>query len=415
MAHVADLWMSTVKGDDGAPKKVRTKRYGKGKRWLARWVDDEGESQSKAFEKKADAEAHADKMATDVRQGDYFDPDAGKVFFSEIGGRWLTSRIVDPSSYIRYAGVYRLHVEPKFGKRQVRSIAPSTIQAWIGELARTHGPSTIITAFQILQGVLDLAVADEALKKNPAKSPIVQVPKWIGQKIVPWTDETLYAVIDSHEDFVRAIPIIGAGCGLRQGEIFGIALEDVDFAEQKLYVRRQIKKLGPDFIYALPKNDRERVVPLPDWVAQVVRIHQAKFKPRPLSLPWEKTDGKLVTHNLLFRWTDDKVMRARLYNEIVWRPGLVRAGLAPEPIKDARGRKRYVNNRQDGMHALRHYYASVLLADGVSIKELAEYLGHADPGFTLRTYIHMLPDSHERAIRAIDGRLFRLRAVADAT
>lgn len=59
------------------------------------------------------------------------------------------------------------------------------------------------------------------------------------------------------------------------------------------------------------------------------------------------------------------------------------------------------------MHALRHYYAS----EGVSIRKLAEYLGHSDPGFTLRTYIHMLPDSHERAINAIDGRHFRPRAL----
>lgn len=49
-------------------------------------------------------------------------------------------------------------------------------------------------------------------------------------------------------------------------------------------------------------------------------------------------------------------------------------------------------------------------SDG-SIRELAEYLGHSDPGFTLRTYIHMLPDSHERAIDAIDGRHLRPRAM----
>ncbi|MPZ80723.1 MAG: integrase [Actinophytocola sp.] len=39
----------------------------------------------------------------------------------------------------------------------------------------------------------------------------------------------------------------------------------------------------------------------------------------------------------------------------------------------------------------------------VSIKELAEYLGHSDPGFTLRTYTHLLPSSHERARMAVDG------------
>jgi integrase len=59
--------------------------------------------------------------------------------------------------------------------------------------------------------------------------------------------------------------------------------------------------------------------------------------------------------------------------------------------------------RTDGMHALRHFYASTLLAQGVSIKELAEYLGHSDPGFTLRTYTHLVPSSYERARLAIDG------------
>ena len=60
------------------------------------------------------------------------------------------------------------------------------------------------------------------------------------------------------------------------------------------------------------------------------------------------------------------------------------------------------------MHALRHYFASITLADGVNIKELAEYLGHSNPGFTLRLYTHMLPSSHERARKAVDSRLARL-------
>jgi integrase len=54
------------------------------------------------------------------------------------------------------------------------------------------------------------------------------------------------------------------------------------------------------------------------------------------------------------------------------------------------------------MHALRHFYASVLLDAGESIKALAAYLGHADPGFTLRTYTHLMPTSEERTRRAID-------------
>ncbi|EFL06992.1 predicted protein [Streptomyces sp. AA4] len=49
-----------------------------------------------------------------------------------------------------------------------------------------------------------------------------------------------------------------------------------------------------------------------------------------------------------------------------------------------RGRSRYVTTRKEGTHQLRHCYASVRLAARVSIRELAEYLGHAEPVFTLR-------------------------------
>jgi integrase len=55
------------------------------------------------------------------------------------------------------------------------------------------------------------------------------------------------------------------------------------------------------------------------------------------------------------------------------------------------------------MHALRHLYASVLLDAGESIKALSGYLGHSDPGFTLRVYTHLLPTSHERTRNAVDA------------
>jgi integrase len=52
--------------------------------------------------------------------------------------------------------------------------------------------------------------------------------------------------------------------------------------------------------------------------------------------------------------------------------------------------------------------APAVLADGVSTKELAEYLGHSDPAFTLRVYAHMLPCSHDRARAVISERFSRV-------
>lgn len=78
-----------------------------------------------------------------------------------------------------------------------------------------------------------------------------------------------------------------------------------------------------------------------------------------------------------------------------------------EPQKVALERADVPRSRDDGMHALRHWLASALLEAGVSIKAVSEYLGHTDPGFTLRTYTHLMADSTGRARKAIDGALYR--------
>ncbi|MFD4670936.1 hypothetical protein ACFWNN_14460 [Lentzea sp. NPDC058450] len=60
-------------------------------------------------------------------------------------------------------------------------------------------------------------------------------------------------------------------------------------------------------------------------------------------------------------------------------------------------------NQDDGMHALRHLYASVQLENGVSIKSLSVNLGHGDPGFTLRVYMHLMPSSGDKSRKATNA------------
>jgi hypothetical protein len=86
--------------------------------------------------------------------------------------------------------------------------------------------------------------------------------------------------------------------------------------------------------------------------------------------------------------------------------GLVRCVEMPQPlpVEACAAASRCAGmKRAEGFHALRHFYASVLLDAGESIKALAECLGHADPGFTLRTYTHLMPASSEHTRRAVDG------------
>jgi integrase len=56
-----------------------------------------------------------------------------------------------------------------------------------------------------------------------------------------------------------------------------------------------------------------------------------------------------------------------------------------------------------GMHALRHYCASLLIRFGESVKTVQARLGHASAAETLDTYSHLWPDSDDRTREAIDS------------
>ena len=55
------------------------------------------------------------------------------------------------------------------------------------------------------------------------------------------------------------------------------------------------------------------------------------------------------------------------------------------------------------MHDLRHYYASLLIRHGESVKTVQRRLGHATAAETLDTYSHLWPDSDDRTREAVDA------------
>jgi integrase len=76
-------------------------------------------------------------------------------------------------------------------------------------------------------------------------------------------------------------------------------------------------------------------------------------------------------------------------------------GTFPTPFTELDGLRPY---------DLRHLHASLLLARGVSLRTVSERLGHADPGFTLSTYTHLVPGTQEAAAKAISEELFGKRS-----
>ncbi|WP_285617124.1 tyrosine-type recombinase/integrase [Actinoallomurus iriomotensis] len=208
----------------------------------------------------------------------------------------------------------------------------------------------------------------------------------------------------------RAMVDLGAGCGLRQGEIFGLPADEIDFDSGWLHIACQIKVANGHLVFGAPKRNKERDVPLPSRVARVLTDHMDEYPPVEISLPWLRPDGPLVTKRLVFtRMGGEGAVRRTDFNVRIWKPALVEAGVIPHPAPGAR----HQSAREHGMHALRHFYASVLLDAGENVKALSQYLGHADPGFTLRVYTHLMQSSESRTRRAVDGMYECIDSVPD--
>ena len=396
---VVDLWHKTEKQPDGSRKKVRSNKYGRGKRWAARYRDLDGEQKSPVFETKEKARQHLRDMEGDLARGQYVDPKAGRVLLQDFAGKFIANASVDEATRYAMEQRFERHIHPVLGRRAMNSIRPSDIQNWIRGRQKELGDRTIRTMFENLSSVFSAAVDDEILAKNPCRARSVKAPAPTQKKIIPWPLARVVAVRAGLPKRYRSLVDVGVGCGLRQGEAFGLAPGDFDFAEGVLHVRRQVKIVRGTLYLAPPKGGKERDVPLPRSVAVPLAEHMKRFPPVAVTLPWRKPDGKQITEQLVFTGRERKALNKNYVNPYLWKPALAAAGV----ISPRKPGERFEESREHGFHALRHLFASLVLSGGTNIRDLADYLGHADPGFTLRTYVHMMPTSSQKMKEAIDG------------
>jgi integrase len=387
MGHVQDLWYSPDPDGEDRP----TARHGHGSRWKARYLDPDGHERSKAFARKADAEKFLTQVGADLIRGSYLDPDAGKITLRKYAERWQATRSWDAST--RQTMQYRIskYILPGLGDKRLDQLSrqPSLISGWTAGLRVS--PRTATQALSTLSSIMGAAVDDGLVSRNPCHAGSVRAPRTQRRKIVPWTAAQVAAVRAAMDGRYEAMADCGAGLGLRQGEIFGLPLDAVDFLRRTVRVRMQIRIVGYRTVFAPPKGGRERDVPLPSTVSSALAAHLKLFPARPVTLPWLEPGGKPRTETLIFTTVGGLAHHRTTFNTEVWRPARKAAGLPNDP--------------ENGMHALRHHYASVLLAGGVDVRALAEYLGHHDPAFTLRIYAHLMPGAGEHARRAVEKAL----------
>jgi hypothetical protein len=207
----------------------------------------------------------------------------------------------------------------------------------VRSLAEVLDPSTVELVYRYVVAIFRAAAADRVIPQNPAAG--TRLPKAEQRRVEPLEAEVVQAIIETVPDRYRALVVLAAGTGLRQGECFELTLDRVDFLRRQLTVDRQLVLLpGSGPVLGAPKTQASyRVVPLPAVVLDALAAHLARY---PVG-----HDGFLFTNH-----AGEPIRRTRF--SALWRPA-VKASGAPAGT---------------GFHSMRHFYAPQLISHGESVK-----------------------------------------------
>src|SRR4051812_7016738 len=197
----------------------------RGNGWRARYRDPDGVRRQRTFPRKAEAQRFLDEVTASTVTGQYVDPRAGRVTFRDYAEQWRADQMHRPSSAAHVETMLRRHAYPTLGDRPIASIKPSTIQGMIKRLPLAL--STVHVLHGIVSSIFRAAVRDRLIVDNPCQG--TRLPRKVRPTIVPLSVEAVSGVADAVPPQFRALVILCAGTGLRQGEAFGLTVDRVNF------------------------------------------------------------------------------------------------------------------------------------------------------------------------------------------
>jgi integrase len=365
---------------------VTTARHGQGKRWLARWVDHDGQERSKAFDRKTDAQRHTAEVTAALTTGTYADPKRGAVTFAAVAEPWFDSKSgLKAKTRAGYRSLLDVIVLPRWGETPLRDITHADIQSWVHTLATDptarqrkapkqpdydhhNGLSAarVVQAYQVLDQVLRFAVRARYISLNPADD--VQLPRRVVPEKTALTHDQVRQIADAAGELRTTVYVLGYG-GLRYGEIAALRVGDVDVSRRRLKVSRSVTAVtGMGMVESNTKTHQTRSVPLSPFVMDLVAEQIGGRSPAELVFPYH--DGG---------WMPRDWFALRLENACT-AAGLT--GVTP--------------------HTLRHTAGSLALALGASVVTVQKLLGHQSPITTMNVYAHQLPDDFDTLAAAMD-------------
>lgn len=357
----------------------------KGKAYRAKWLGADGRARTKrGFDRKGDAEAYAADREAEARHGVSLSGvrPSGKTTVEVWSAAWLASQEVRPSTHEAYRFALK-RITATLGTRSLSSLRPSELRAWRRGLTSTMAESTAAQTASVLGMLLRAAVHDGLLERSPMPAAkagsggrVVDLAELLTMTQVALWGQHLEAKVSSSPRHTVSpsvaveMPLVAAQTGLRQGELLGLRLEDVDFLRRQIRVDHQLLSTGT---YGPPKTAAGiRTIPLTKDVADALNRHLIVQPP--------------VAGEPLFRTIGGKRWGRRSFWD-TWHAAKVDAGL-PEWVT---------------WHCLRDVFASSLIFTGQDLRVVMSLLGHTSSEETLRTYARLWPTATDTARTALEG------------
>lgn len=286
-------------------------------------------------------------------------------------------RSTKPTTACLYKHSNATHVEPHLGGVRLSRLHPAHVLDWIATLERAGvGPRARQQAFDVLRRCLAFGVEAGLLATNPAAR--IKRPKAPKPKVKSLTSEQaqkLLAEARKGPAWVEAAVALGL-CGLRLGEVFGLAWRDVQ--ADRVRVRQALTEtMDGERAIAEPKSpSARREVPLPPFAGAALTRHRTALGaiPHPAALVFQTSKGTPF-------WV-------RNFRNLYFNPLTERAGVPWATF-----------------HALRHTAATLLLASGVDAKSAQAVLGHSKASMTLDLYADAVPGNVDAAMERLGAML----------
>lgn len=357
---------------------------------------DNTQTTERGFTTKKAAELRLAEVEVSKGRGEYVDPADARATIRTLGTDWLATRSADlkPSVYRSTESTWRIHVEPKWGRRSIGSIRHSEIQTWVADLANTRSATTVRRAHEILAGILEVAVRDRRITRNVARS--IKLPRKVRKKRAYLTHEQVaqLAAAAKHPELV----VFLAYTGLRWGEATGLKVKHIDTAKRRVNVEENAVEVGSRIETGTPKTHENRQVRYPAFLSPAVeRLIEGKSRD---ALVFGDGEHHVRRPKATTGWFNAAVksVQADVAKQIAAAKEREEVGPAPFPRVTP--------------HDLRHTAASLAISSGANVKAVQRMLGHASAAMTLDTYADLFDDDLDAVADALDQAASRTSVVS---